>query len=292
MRGVSSWEFTRLPVRRPCTNFTGGAAHERQDAATFALWGVDYLKYDICSYRQVLQLEARGDPIKARQMMEDVYRRMYLALLATHRPIVYSISQHGLSQVWKWEDAVGANLWRTGDDVHDDYLSITDIGFAQAGLAPFARPAHWNDPDMLEIGNGAMTVDEQRTQISLWSLLAAPLLAGNDLAKMDPATLSILTNREVIRIDQDPLGKQGDRVWSQGPLEIWAREASDGSKAVGLFNRNAGAAYITLKAKTLGWRAGGAVHDVWANRNLPALGNERTYLVPRHGVVLLVLRPT
>jgi alpha-galactosidase len=223
--------------------------------------------------------------------MFAVFEKMHSALQATGRPIIYSLSQHGLSRGWTWANQAGANLWRTGDDVRDDYLSVTEIGFAQAGLSRFAGPGHWNDPDMLEIGNGGLTPDEARTQMSLWSLLAAPLLAGNDLSKMDSGSLNILDNREALRIDQNPAGRQGDRVWTEGPLEIWARSLADGSVAVGLFNRNQGSVDIPLDLKLFGLESAIKVRDVWQHRDLASIRGSRSFRVAPHGVVLLVIHP-
>lgn len=274
-----------------CAGNEGSMGHEEQDAKAFAKWGVDYLKYDICSYRKVLDQEAHGDPDLAQQMMFGVFERMHSALQATGRPIVYSISQHGLSRGWTWASQAGANLWRTGDDIRDNYLSVTEIGFAQGGLSKFAGRGHWNDPDMLEIGNGGLTPDEARTQLSLWSLLAAPLLAGNNLSKMDSDSLAILNNREVLSIDQDPAGRQGSRFCAEGPLEIWARDLTDGSIAVGLFNRNQGPVSISLDLKLFGLKEVAKVRDVWLHRDLPPIQGSRTFLVAPHGVVLLVIHP-
>jgi alpha-galactosidase len=275
------------PGEKSCDGFTGGKGHEQQDAATFAQWGIDFLKYDVCTFRDDLAREAKGDPELARSMMETAFRTMHEAILKTGRPIVYSVSQHGLSSGWTWVAGTGAQLWRIGDDVHDNYESITGIGFAQAGLGRFAGPGHWNDPDMLEIGNGKLAEDEDRTQVSLWSILAAPLIAGNDVSRMSPEALRTLTNAEVIAVDQDPAGRQGDRVWSQGPLEIWSRDLKDGSKVVGLFNRNAGASEITLDLSLFGADRADTVRDLWKHEQLPAIQKRRTFLVPRHGVVLL-----
>ncbi len=266
--------------------------HEVQDAQTFASWGIDFLKYDICTYRKVLAAEAPNDPALAKHMMMQVYGRMADALAATGRPIVYSVSQHGMSEIWKWGPQIHANLWRVGDDVSDNYLSVTEIGFAQAGLASFAGPGHWNDPDMLEIGNRGHSADEARTQMSLWSLLAAPLLAGDDPSATSAENLAILNNHEVIAIDQDAAGHQGDRIWSQGPIEIWERNLKDGGKAVGLFNRNASSVNITLDPKRLGWSSATQVRDVWEHRALEPLKSPKHFLVPRHGVLLLLLHQT
>jgi len=166
---------------------------------------------------------------------------------------------------------------------------MTLIGFSQAGLAKYAGPGHWNDPDMLEVGKGKLTLDENRTHMSLWALLASPLLAGNDLSKMKPETSQILTNREVIAIDQDPLGKQGDRVSAVGPVEIWAKPLKGGAKAIGLFNRDDTALPITLKLSDVGFSASAKARDVWQAKDLGKLQATYTATVPRHGVALLVL---
>src|SRR5437763_3974898 len=167
--------------------------------------------------------------------MPALYQIMGDALLATGRPIVYSLCQYGRVDVWKWGADVGGNAWRTTGDIRDTWDSMTRIGFSQDALAPWAKPGHWNDPDMLEIGNGGMSNDEYRTHMSLWSILAAPLLAGNDIRNMTPEIRSILMNSEVIAIDQDRAGIQGKRVWQSGEQEIWVRELSGGSHAIALF---------------------------------------------------------
>lgn len=280
------------PGEKSCDGFTGGKGYEQQDARTFAAWGIDYLKYDICTFRDDLAREANGDPEIAKRMMVQTFSAMHQALEATGRPILYSLSQHGLSAGWTWAASTGAQAWRTGDDVHDNYESIAAIGFAQAGLSEFAAPGHWNDPDMLEIGNGKLTEDEDRTQMSLWALLAAPLIAGNDVAHLSPATLQILTNTEVIQVDQDSAGRQGDRVWSQGSLEIWARPLHDGSLAVGLFNRNAGPNEMTLDLSMFGIQRVTHVRDLWSHHDLSPFSGKRSFVVPRHGVVLLKLDPS
>jgi alpha-galactosidase len=194
--------------------------------------------------------------------------------------------QYGNDAVWKWGPSVGGNLWRTTDDISDKYASMTQIGFGQAGLAKYAGPGHWNDPDMLEVGNGGMKPDEYRTHMSLWAILAAPLLAGNDLSTMTPETISLLTNRELLAIDQDRAGKQGDRFWAEGPTEIWVRPLADGSKAVGLFNRHHGPMDIRIDFQQLGFSGSVRLRDVWQAKDLaPAADYQAS--VPAHGVVLL-----
>ncbi len=277
------------PGERSCAGHMGGSGHEQQDAATFAAWGVDFLKYDICSLRQTLAKDISGDPSAASTQMKAAFSRMAEALRATHRPIILSISAHGLAEGWVWGQQAGAQMWRTGDDIKPTYVSIAEIGFQQAGLAPYAAPGAWNDPDMLEIGNGKLSLDEKRTQMSLWALLAAPLIAGNKPEQVDPESLEVLTNREVIAVDQDPLGRQGDRLKAQGPYEIWSKRLADGSVAVGIFNRNAGAATIALPLSSLGWHSAEAV-DLWNHEQVGQIIKSRTFLVRSHGVVLLRLK--
>jgi alpha-galactosidase len=277
------------PGPKTCAGFAGSYGHEAQDAKTYASWGMDYLKYDLCSYRQNMDQEAQNDPEKANQLMKQAYEKMHQGLLATGRPIVYSLCQYGWDAVWQWGPSVGGNLWRTTGDINATYDRMTLIGFSQAGLSKYAGPGHWNDPDMLEVGNGKLTPDENRMHMSLWVILAAPLLAGNDLSHMAPDTLAILTNREAIAVDQDPLGVQGDRVSEVGPVEIWSKPLKGGDKAVGLFNRGDRVLPITLKLGDVGFAHGAKARDIWAAKDLGRLENSYTVSVPRHGVVLLRL---
>jgi alpha-galactosidase len=277
------------PGAKTCAKYVGSLGHEEQDAKTYAAWGIDYLKYDLCSYRQNMIAEAPNDPVKQFQMMKDAYEKMHKALQATGRPIVYSFCQYGWNAVWEWGPSLGANLWRTTGDINPTWDRMTLIGFSQAGLAKYAGPGHWNDPDMLEVGNGKLTLDENRLHMSLWAILAAPLLAGNDLSQMPAETASILTNRDVIAIDQDPLGKQGDRVSAVGPVEIWSKPLQGGAKAVALFNRDDTALPVTLKLSDVGFGGGAKARDIWQSKDLGTLQGSYTATVPRHGVVLLRL---
>jgi alpha-galactosidase len=161
------------------------------------------------------------------------------------------------------------------------------IGFSQNGLEKFAGPGHWNDPDMLEVGNGGMKPDEYRVHMALWALLAAPLLSGNDLRNMTSETKKMLTNSEVIAVDQDAKGVQGHRVWDEGPLEIWAKSLADGSSAVGLFNRGESELKITLDFKTLGINGRAKLRDLWQHKDVGVADDSYTAAVPKHGVVLL-----
>lgn len=272
------------PGAKTCAGYEGSLGHEQQDADTYAKWGIDYLKYDLCGLRT--QLQAAPSPEAAHQMMVDAYKKMRDALQKTGRPIVYSLCQYGNDAVWRWGVDVGGNSWRTTGDIRDRYASMAEIGFSQAGLARFAGPGHWNDPDMLEVGNGGMNADEYRTHMSLWAILAAPLLAGNDLSSMTPETVAMLTNREVIAIDQDRLGQEGDRVYAEGPIEVWARPLADGSKAVGIFNRHPRPMTETVDFSRLGFH--GAVHarDIWEAKDL-TISAPQTFTIPGHGVILL-----
>lgn len=273
------------PGPKTCAGFEGSYGHEEQDAQTYAAWGIDYLKYDLCSFDKIM--EAAGSPEAAHKMMLDAYAKMHKALLKTGRPMVFSLCQYGADAVWRWGASVGGNAWRTTGDISDNYERMTDIGFGQAGLAKYAGPGHWNDPDMLEVGNGKMNLEEYRTHMSLWALLAAPLLAGNDLSTMKPETIALLMNREVIAIDQDSLGKQADRVRAEGTQEIWARSLADGSKAVGIFNRFDWPQTIGISFRKFGFKGSVKVRDIWAAKDLGTLPSNYKARVPGHGVMLL-----
>jgi len=279
------------PGPKTCAGYEGSYGHEEQDARTYAAWGIDYLKYDLCGLR-VLMAKA-ATPAAAHQMMVEAYERMHAALLKTGRPIVYSLCQYGKDDVWKWGASVGGNLWRTTEDISDSYLSMAAIGFGQIDIERYAGPGHWNDPDMLEVGNGGMNEEEYRTHMSLWALLAAPLLAGNDLATMTPATVALLTNAAVIAIDQDPRGIQGERVWVKGALEVWVKPLADDSKAVGFFNRSdqAREAEAEVPVGELGLQGRVHGHDVWDNKDLGLLPETLRVKIPAHGVILLTISP-
>jgi alpha-galactosidase len=280
------------PGPKTCAGFAGSYGHEDQDATTYAAWGIDYLKYDLCGLRDVMQAEAPNDPAKRNRMMRDAYETMHQAILKTGRPIVYSLCQYGFDSVWDWAPQVGANLWRTTGDITATFDRMTLIGLQQAGLAKFAGPGHWNDPDMLEVGNGKLKYDENITHMTLWAMLAAPLLAGNDLRTMKPDVLAILTNRDVIAIDQDALGKQADRVVSEGPVEIWSRPLADGSTALAIFNFGESPSDlrgIHLPLTRLGFNGSAKARDIWQARDLGTLHEDSPLSVHGHSVVLLKL---
>ena len=291
------------PGPKTCAGYTGSYGHEEQDARTYASWGVDYLKYDWCSAGRIYKPSE----------MPAIYKKMHLALVSTGRPIVFSLCQYGMEDVWKWGAASGGNLWRTTGDIKDYWPRMSRNGFdLQPGLAKYAGPGHWNDPDMLEIGNGGMTETEDRTHMSLWCMLAAPLIAGNDLSHMSPEALEILTNREVIAVDQDRLGREGYPIarYKDGkritihvklPLprnsklelgggddqEVWVKPLSGGAMAVGLFNRAAAPARISLRWRELKMRGTPQVRDLWAHRDLGRIKDGYSAEVPGHGVIML-----
>ncbi len=273
------------PGAKTCAGFEGSLNHEEQDAQTYANWGFDYLKYDLCSYLGVMKNAAT--PEQAHQMMVDAYNKMRDAIKKTGRPMVYSFCEYGIDAVWQWAPASGANLWRTTGDISDRYDRMESIGFSQAGLSKYAGPGHWNDPDMLEVGNGGMKPDEYRVHMSLWAILAAPLLSGNDLSTMSPETIAILTNRDVVAVDQDPAGKQGDRVWAEGPMEIWSKRMADGSQVVGMFNRHSGPMTFSVEFKMLGFKREVKVRDLWAGKDLGTMEGAYKATLPGHSVILL-----
>src|SRR5262249_51866035 len=263
------------PGPNTCAGYEGSFGHEDQDAKTYAAWGIDYLKYDWCGARNLYSDEE----------MRAVYQIMGDALLKSGRPILYSLCQYGRADVWKWGREVGGNAWRTTGDIRDTWDSMTKIGFAQDELAPFGGPGNWNDPDMLEIGNGGMTDDEYRTHMSLWAILAAPLLAGNDLRDMKPAILEILTNREVIAVNQDKAGKQGRRVSKSEDQEVWTRTLADGGIAIGMFNRGTAPAQISVKWSEIGLKATPKnARDLWTHNDVKMDSTEYTAIVSAHGV--------
>ena len=225
------------PGTRTCGGYEGSLGHEEQDAKMYAEWGIDYLKYDLCSFiPDVMEKQAPHDKAQQMRIMEAAYVKMGKALKATGRPIVFSLCQYGWDAPWEWAPALGGNLWRTTGDIDPHWDRIYAILSQQDGLAKYAGPGHWNDPDMLEVGNGKLSLAENRSHFSMWALLAAPLLAGNDLPNMKPEIKAILTNTDVIAIDQDALGKQGTRAYSDGEVEVWTRHLAGGALAVAVLD--------------------------------------------------------
>jgi alpha-galactosidase len=277
------------PGPQTCARFEGSLGHEEQDAQTYADWGIDYLKYDLCSYGGVMRQQAPNDAAAQNKLMREAYEKMHQALKKTGRPIVYSFCQYGDDSVWDWGPSVGANLWRTTGDISANFDRMSLIGRSQAGLAKFAGPGHWNDPDMLEVGNGKLTHDENVTHMTLWAMLAAPLIAGNNLTQMTPDVAAILMNKEAIAIDQDALGKQGDRLYQSGDFDVWTKPLSDGRIAVGLFNRSWDNREVSVDLAEIGFRNGARLRDVWKQKDLGQQSGVFTDTIPKHGVTLLIV---
>jgi len=280
------------PGKATCGKFLGSLGHERQDADTYANWGIDYLKYDLCSYDQLLPKEPALADYQA------PYRLMSEALAAQPRDIVYSLCQYGIADVWKWGSEVRGNLWRTTGDIEDNWRTVKEIMDAQKVPAPYARSGHWNDPDMLVVGEvgwgdglhpSRLTPDEQYSHISLWALLAAPLLLGNDLNHLDAFTRNLLTNDEVIAIDQDELGQAATQVWAKDGWEIWARELANGTQVVGVFNFENRYRRLPLLDVVPQLSQGKLLHDVWRQKDLGPLDAKSKAQVPAHGVLLIAL---
>jgi alpha-galactosidase len=278
------------PGSKTCGGYAGSLGHEEQDAKMYAEWGFDYLKYDLCSFiPDVMEKQAPHDRAAQMRLMQDAYAKMDKALKATGRPIVYSFCQYGWDAVWEWGPSEGANLWRTTGDITPEWDRIYSIVSQQEGLEEYAGPGHWNDPDMLEVGNGKLTLAENRTHFSLWAMLAAPLLAGNDLPNMKPEIKAILTNRDVIAIDQDPLGKQGARIYSDGEVEVWTRPLAGGALAIAVVDAG-DSRYSThpfhLNLRKLGLAGTQTGKNLWTGKAIELTDNEPLELAG-HDVLLV-----
>ncbi|MGP8271456.1 MAG: glycoside hydrolase family 27 protein [Terracidiphilus sp.] len=278
------------PGPKTCAGYEASYNHEEQDAKLYAEWGIDYLKYDACSFiQQVMEKQAPNDKAEQMRMMRAAYAKMDHALKATGRPIVYSFCQYGMDAVWEWGPSAGGNLWRTTGDISPRWDRMYVILNEQAGLEKYAGPGHWNDPDMLEVGNGKLTLAENRLHFSMWAMLAAPLLAGNDLPNMRPEIKAILTNRDVIAIDQDPLGKQGSRAYSEGEVEVWTRHLAHGAMAIAVINAGDNR-YSThpfhLDLRKLGLTGPQTGKDLWTGKTVKLTDNEPLELAG-HDVLLV-----
>jgi len=265
------------PGPKTCAGYAGSLDHEEQDAKMYAAWGIDYLKYDLCSYiPAVMQKQAPNDRTAQMRLMHEAYEKMGKALAATRRPIVYSFCQYGWDAVWEWAPSYGGNLWRTTGDISPHWDRVYTILEQQAGLEGYAGPGHWNDPDMLEVGNGKLSMDENRAHFSMWAMLASPLLAGNDLPNMKPEIKAILTNRDVIALDQDSLGKQASRIYSEGEVEVWSKPLSGGAVAIAVLNAGDNR-YSThpfhLDLAKLGLHGSQQAKDLWTGKDVELTEN-------------------
>lgn len=279
---------------KTCGGFPGSRGYEYQDARMYAEWGVDYLKYDWCNTEN--------------QSAPESYKLMREALEAAGRPMVFSICEWGTNKPWLWGRGVG-HLWRTTFDIRpcwdcgqrvmsqgvevENFIGFTKILDLQAGLEWYAGPGHWNDPDMLEVGNGELTYEENQAHFSLWCMLAAPLMLGNDIRQATPEVMEILLNREAIAVNQDRLGRQGVKVRDEGELEVWSKELADGGRAVVLFNRSGREAEIGVRWAEIGYGEGvkAQVRDIWRKQELGAFRGGFAAAVAAHGVVMIRVNP-
>lgn len=278
------------PGPTTCGGYLGSYQHEAQDAATYAKWGIDYLKYDLCSYSGLISGERTLDE------HQKPYMVMRDALKQQPRDIVYSLCQYGIHEVWKWGEEMNGNLWRTTGDITDTWESLRNIGFSQDKASPYAKPGRWNDPDMLIVGMVGwgenlhptrLTPHEQYTHMSLWSLLSAPLLLGCDLSKLDAFTLNLLTNDEVIAIDQDLLGRQARQVLTKDSIQVWMKELKDGTKAIGIFNMSKQNRKVDLNWSEINIKTPSRVRDVWRQKDMASLTERFSSFIPSHGVTLM-----
>ncbi|HWG21540.1 MAG TPA: glycoside hydrolase family 27 protein [Terracidiphilus sp.] len=278
------------PGPKTCAGYEGSLGHEDQDAKMYADWGIDYLKYDLCSYiPEVMEKQAPNDKAAQMRLMHAAYDKMAKALKATGRPIVFSLCQYGWDAVWEWAPALGGNLWRTTGDIQPNWNSMYTILSQQEGLEKYAGPGHWNDPDMLEVGNGRLSLGENRVHFSMWSMLSAPLLAGNDLPHMKPEIRDILTNRDVIAIDQDKLGRQASRVYSEGEVDVWVKHLSGGAMAIAVVNAGSDR-YSThpfhLNLARLGVHGPVKGKNLWTGKEME-LKDNMPIEIPGHDVLLV-----
>jgi len=298
-KGLKAGIYTS-PGPTTCAGYVAAYQHEELDAQRFAEWGYDFLKYDWCSYGNLAKNPDRAGLQKPYRVMGDILRRQ-------DRDMVLNLCQYGMGDVWEWGKEVGGHSWRTAGDLGGSFNGIPGALFrdgfdvySKRGLHKYGGPGGWNDPDYLLLGYLSnwkgqtaptpLTPNEQYSHVSLWCLVAAPLIFSGDITRLDDFTLSLLTNDEVIDVDQDPLGKPGCRVAADGDLEVWAKDLEDGTKAVGLFNRGEDEATVTAKWADLGLKGKRMVRDLWRQKDLGKYEGEFKASVPRHGVVLVRLR--
>jgi alpha-galactosidase len=270
-----------------CAKRMGSIGHEYQDARQYANWGIDYLKEDWCN-------------TLPGQNTESSYTLMRNALKDSGRPILFSICEWGSTKPWLWAGGIG-NMWRSTGDIQDCWdckktwggNGVVQIMDLMDGIESYSGPGGWNDPDMLEVGNGGMNKEESRTHFSMWAMWSAPLLAGNDIANMSADTKEILMNKEVIAVDQDALGQQARRVRKVGDLEVWSKQLADGGRAVALVNRGAAASKMSVAWREIGYPDAltASVRDLWAKKDAGKVSGEYSAEVPSHGVVMVTVKP-
>jgi alpha-galactosidase len=300
-KGLKAGIYTS-PGPLTCADHVAAWQHEEADIERFVEWGFDFLKYDWCSYGQIAK-------DKSQEEFQRPYRQISEILRRQPRDIVLNLCQYGMGSVWEWGREAGGNSWRTAGDLGGSFekigLALFRDGFdlyAEKGLDRYGGPGGWNDPDYILIGYLSnwkgqtvptpLTPNEQYSHVSLWSLLAAPLIFSGDITRLDPFTLGLLTNDELIEVDQDPLGRAGRRIAKDGDLEVWARPLEDGSLAVGLFNRGEGVKVVTAKWEDLSISGPQRARDLWRQTDVGIFEDRFDALVARHGVVLVRLRPS
>jgi alpha-galactosidase len=277
------------PGPRTCQGLAGSYQHEEIDARTWASWGIDLLKHDWCSYSGIAKDNSLAE-------LQKPYLIMREALKKVDRDIVYSLCQYGMGNVWEWGADIGGNYWRTTGDLTDVWSNMAAVGFRQAGREKWSRPGHWTDPDMLVIGkvgwgpnthDTRLTPNEQITHITLWTIQAAPLLIGADMSQFDTFTTDLMTNSEMLEVNQDVLGRGAARVWQQERLEVWSRPLADGTRAVALFNRGLQAAQVSARWQDIGVTGRQPVRDLWQHRDLGMFADAFAANVPAHGAMLV-----
>lgn len=283
-KGLKAGIYTS-PGPKTCGGYEGSYGHESQDARQFADWGFDLVKYDWCSYGQIVKSTSLDDYKRPYRLMGQLLKRQ-------KRDIVFNLCQYGMGKVSEWGREVGGHSWRIAGDIGANPAHY-NVGFRQNGLEKWAGPGHWNDPDYINIGNlglpTLLTPNEQYTYVSLWSLLAAPMIFSGDMTKLDDFTLSLLTNDEVIEVNQDPLGRQASRVAQRDDTEVWAKDMEDGSKAVGLFNRGEIPVKVTVRWSDIGVTGKQRVRDLWRQKDVGVFYGSFGRTIGRHGAMMIRL---
>ena len=294
-KGLKAGIYTS-PGSLTCGGFTGALQHEEQDARQFAAWGFDFLKYDWCSYSKVAGKD------KSLEACQKPYRLMGKILKSLDRDMVFNLCQYGMGDVWKWGAEVGGHSWRTSGDLGFELDRIFDVALRNSGFRQYSKPGEWNDPDYIQIGwigkankmgqpeLNPMPATMQYAYMSLWSLMAAPLVYSGDMSKLDKFTLNVLCNPEVIEVNQDPLGECGLVIKKDADRFLMVKNLADGSKAVGLFNRGKSEAEVTVNWSELQLSGRQTVRDLWRQKELGASKEKFTTIVPAQGVVMIRIR--
>ena len=271
--------LTASAAARSCNSFEGSYGHERQDARTFAEWGVDYVVYEWCGAETIYPTQAE---------MQAAFQKMGEALRASGRDMIYAISQKGQFGVEQWASKTGANMWRTGSELDENWASVAASGFGQNGKESAAKPGAWNDPGLLQTGNVAMTADQSRMQLNLWAVLSAPLMLGNDVRIMTRETVALLGNRELIAVNQDRMGRQGKQISQSGDTQVWAKPLADGSVAVAFFNTGTRTTSVAVTWEQLGIEGPRVARDLWWHENVGTAVNR--YVVVLTGGTSMLLK--